>query len=67
MILPNTKGGSAMFDSGIGGLTVLEALLTLDVFNNDTLQPGSDGVAASSKPAHAESSNPNLLAASACS
>lgn len=32
-----------VFDSGIGGLTVLEALLTLDAFHNDTLQPGSDG------------------------
>ncbi len=34
-----------VFDSGIGGLTVLEALLTLDAFHNDTLQPGADGVA----------------------
>ena len=34
-----------VFGSGIGGLTVLEALLTLDAFNNDTLQPGADGVA----------------------
>jgi glutamate racemase len=33
-----------VFDSGIGGLTVLEALLNLDAFNNDTLQPGADGV-----------------------
>ncbi|WP_395751797.1 glutamate racemase [Prosthecobacter sp.] len=33
-----------VFDSGIGGLTVLEALLTLDTFNNETLQPGADGV-----------------------
>lgn len=32
-----------VFDSGIGGLTVLEALLTVDVFHNDTLQPGADG------------------------
>lgn len=32
-----------VFDSGIGGLTVLEALLTLDAFHNDTLQPGADG------------------------
>ncbi len=32
-----------VFDSGIGGLTVLEALLTLDGFHNETLQPGSDG------------------------
>jgi glutamate racemase len=32
-----------VFDSGIGGLTVLEALFSLDVFHNDTLQPGADG------------------------
>ncbi|HEY1049237.1 MAG TPA: aspartate/glutamate racemase family protein, partial [Prosthecobacter sp.] len=32
-----------VFDSGIGGLTVLEAVLTLDAFHNDTLQPGADG------------------------
>ena len=33
-----------VFDSGIGGLTVLEAILSLDTFNNRTLQPGADGV-----------------------
>ena len=32
-----------VFDSGIGGLTVLEAILGLDAFNNETLQPGADG------------------------
>ncbi len=32
-----------VFDSGIGGLTVLEAILGLDAFHNDTLSPGSDG------------------------
>ncbi len=32
-----------VFDSGIGGLTVLEAILKLDAFNNATLQPGADG------------------------
>ena len=32
-----------VFDSGIGCLTVLEALLTLDAFHNETLQPGADG------------------------
>ena len=32
-----------VFDSGIGGLTVLEALLTADVFHNDDLKPGADG------------------------
>ncbi|MFC5455928.1 glutamate racemase [Prosthecobacter fluviatilis] len=33
-----------VFDSGIGGLTVLEALLNLDSFHNDTLEPGADGL-----------------------
>ena len=33
-----------VFDSGIGGLTVLEAILKLDAFNNVTLQPGADGI-----------------------
>lgn len=32
-----------VFDSGIGGLTVLEAILNLDVFDNATLQPATDG------------------------
>ena len=32
-----------VFDSGIGGLTVLEAILNLDSFHNDTLAPGADG------------------------
>lgn len=32
-----------VFDSGIGGLTVLEAILTLDDFHNDDLKPGPDG------------------------
>lgn len=32
-----------VFDSGIGGLTVLEAILTLDAYHNDTLKPGPDG------------------------
>jgi glutamate racemase len=32
-----------VFDSGIGGLTVLEAILKLDAFHNDSLQPGADG------------------------
>ena len=32
-----------VFDSGIGGLTVLEAILGLDAFHNDTLKPGADG------------------------
>jgi glutamate racemase len=33
-----------VFDSGIGGLTVLEAILSLDAFDNATLRPGADGV-----------------------
>lgn len=33
-----------VFDSGTGGLTVLEALLKLDAFNNKTGKPGSDGI-----------------------
>lgn len=32
-----------VFDSGVGGLTVLEAILTLDAFDNDNLKPGPDG------------------------
>lgn len=32
-----------VFDSGIGGLTVLEELLRIDAFHNDTLAPGADG------------------------
>ncbi len=33
-----------VFDSGIGGLTVMEAILKLDAFHNDTLQPEADGI-----------------------
>lgn len=32
-----------VFDSGTGGLTVLEAMLSLDAFNNETGAPGPDG------------------------
>ena len=32
-----------VFDSGTGGLTILEAMLTLDAFNNTTGLPGADG------------------------
>lgn len=32
-----------VFDSGIGGLTVLEAILSLDAYDNQTLQPKPDG------------------------
>lgn len=34
-----------VFDSGTGGLTVLEKILSLDEFNNQTGEPGADGVA----------------------
>ena len=33
-----------VFDSGIGGLTVLEAILKLDEHDNQTGKPGADGV-----------------------
>jgi glutamate racemase len=42
----SAKGRSnpiGVFDSGTGGLTVLEAMLTLDAFNNETGLPGADG------------------------
>lgn len=32
-----------VFDSGIGGLTVLEALYQADYFQNETFRPGADG------------------------
>jgi glutamate racemase len=39
-----TKGlPIGVFDSGIGGFTVLAAILRLDVFNNATHEPGPDG------------------------
>ncbi len=33
-----------VFDSGTGGLAVLEAILSLDEFNNETHLPGSDSI-----------------------
>jgi glutamate racemase len=40
----DTKGlPIGVFDSGIGGLTVLEAIIELDAFNNLTGEPGADG------------------------
>jgi glutamate racemase len=33
-----------VFDSGVGGLTVLEALRTFDAFHNGSGKPGADGV-----------------------
>ena len=32
-----------VFDSGIGGLTVLDAIVNFDGYNNATLDPGADG------------------------
>ena len=32
-----------VFDSGIGGLTVLNEIVTIDQFNNQTHEPGADG------------------------
>ena len=42
----NTAAGLpiGVFDSGTGGLTVLQAMLTLDAFNNLTGEPGADGI-----------------------
>ena len=33
-----------IFDSGIGGLTVLDAIVNYDKNNNETLKPGEDGI-----------------------
>ncbi len=33
-----------VFDSGTGGLTVMEKILILDEFDNRTGEPGADGV-----------------------
>lgn len=33
-----------VFDSGTGGLTVLDAILKMDKFNNQTHEPGPDGI-----------------------
>ncbi|MCI4444227.1 MAG: aspartate/glutamate racemase family protein [Lentimicrobium sp.] len=33
-----------VFDSGTGGLTVLNAIVTLDLYNNKTHQKGTDGI-----------------------
>lgn len=42
-VSPKNSLPIGVFDSGTGGLTVLEAMLTLDAFNNSTGQPGADG------------------------
>ncbi|MFM9020938.1 MAG: glutamate racemase [Sediminibacterium sp.] len=41
---PKAADPIGVFDSGTGGLTVLEALLTIDEFNNLTGAPGKDGI-----------------------
>jgi glutamate racemase len=40
---PDVELPIGVFDSGIGGLTVLNAILTVDRFNNVTHEPGPDG------------------------
>ena len=40
----NKKLPIAIFDSGTGGLTILQAILTLDAFNNKTGEAGGDGI-----------------------
>ena len=40
---PNKNLPIGLFDSGTGGLTVLEAMLRLDAYNNATGLPGADG------------------------
>ena len=39
----NTQLPIGVFDSGTGGLTILEAMLSLDAFNNVTGKAGADG------------------------
>lgn len=41
---PKIKLPIGVFDSGTGGLTILQAILTLDAFNNQTGALGSDGI-----------------------
>ena len=41
---PAASAPVGVFDSGLGGLTVLERLLDVDMFNNSTGKPGADGV-----------------------
>lgn len=40
---PDEDRPIGVFDSGIGGLTVLNEILTIDRFNNRTHEPGPDG------------------------
>ena len=41
---PRRECPIGVFDSGVGGLTVLEKLLSVDVMNNATGKPGADGI-----------------------
>jgi len=40
---PSEDRPIGVFDSGIGGLTVLNEIVTVDRFNNETHEPGADG------------------------
>ena len=40
----NPAAPIGIFDSGTGGLTVMEAIVTLDLFNNATGEEGPDGI-----------------------
>lgn len=41
---PDARLPIGVFDSGIGGLTVLDAILGLDYYDNKTGEPGGDGI-----------------------
>ncbi|MCL2739277.1 MAG: hypothetical protein FWE30_07505, partial [Bacteroidales bacterium] len=40
----NSFSPIGIFDSGTGGLTVMDAIVTLDMFNNSTGEEGPDGI-----------------------
>jgi glutamate racemase len=42
-VAPSRELPVGVFDSGTGGLTVLEAIVTQDVFDNSSREPGADG------------------------
>ena len=41
---PDVQAPIGIFDSGTGGLTVMDAILTADMFNNATGEEGADGI-----------------------
>ena len=41
---PDAKAPIGIFDSGTGGLTVMDVILTADMFNNATGEEGADGL-----------------------